>query len=287
MFSNIKKAIKKIFKSDDNYIRSKVIYNTEKKLMILVSFTEHHFYEIMEFCSSCTTNNIKTKLLQSSYEEKTKDTDGKDITIYYPKYYLLISASVQLYSNILENITQSNDVLLMIKKDIINNVSRENAENFSSKLFEYDILSLNDFKPVIEYNNVLYKDNTYCDDIKYILSQLPSVFTIVDIIDLIDIYIDDTIWNIKSMYLIDNNLRPTLIKFIKTLNEKLQLNVIENILTSPLFLINLDEDDLNGGMSDEDIDDIFKQEYDKYVGIIDDDIEYNELIDERMEDNEE
>ena len=74
----IKKFLKKIFsnklKDKEKYLYTKVIFNIESEFMILISFSDHYHNQMMEFLDVCSwTSGVITKLIQSSYDEKTDD----------------------------------------------------------------------------------------------------------------------------------------------------------------------------------------------------------------------
>lgn len=287
MLSGLKKLFKKQknVTSNDEYVKSKVIYNTSLKLMILVSFTEEYFYDAIEFCSACTNSGVKTKLAQSSYEEETTDKDGNKTIIYHPKYYLLVSSYPGHYGVIFGKIALSNNILKSIKDDLTNTISCTEID-ICSNVFNYYILDKDEFKKDdIKYDDLITHINTQCDNIPYIMNQLPSSFSLADMIDVFEVYLEDgRIRTLREAYKYD---QKAIIHFLRMLNNNLSTDTIQMLINSPVIAIDLDDDDINGYMSDEDIDTIFKQDYDKFVGITDEEIAYDELADEILTTEEE
>ena len=112
--------------SDDSFIRCNIIYNTSRKLIILVSFTKDMCYDVMEFCSTCTISNVRTAQLQSSYDEVIKIDDNNDKIITHYQNYLLISAHPSSYSNLYKNLSLSNKVLEQLKPELYKSLTKNN-----------------------------------------------------------------------------------------------------------------------------------------------------------------
>ena len=125
IFNKIFKPKPKKIESDNSYCYSKIIWNTNDNLIILISFTEDYFEQIIEIqdAMNCSWQNLVGKIVYSSYEEETdkKDEDGNNIVVIHKKYYLLIGGAPLAWQDLFMNISNlSNDIL---SKIIINKSS--------------------------------------------------------------------------------------------------------------------------------------------------------------------
>ena len=100
----LKNVLNKLFKSkknnkiasDDSYCYSKIVWNSEINLIILISFTEDYFEDIIDIQDALNySQNLNSKIVYSSYDEETdkKDEDGNNIWIIHKKYYMLIGGT--------------------------------------------------------------------------------------------------------------------------------------------------------------------------------------------------
>ena len=290
------KLLQKIFKkknnrklSDDSFIRSDVVYNTEKNLIILVAFTEDYTMSVLEFVSACTLCDIKTKLLQTSYDEVLDelDEDGNEIIISHLKNYLLIGGKPNNYYSIFDKISSlSNYLLVEISNDLYN------YTECCDKLINNNILNRSLYNSDIKYDE--YKtlsSNIFYDDAKTVLDKLPDGFNTLDIIDFVYVYIIDNNSRI-SFYMLPKTIssKDKLERFTKILNGIVEHPSVDIFLklSKPLYMQeDLSDEIISGSLSDQNLDELFLQKYETFRGIADEEVEYEELVDEILEDDEE
>lgn len=235
-------------------IKHTIIYHVEDRSLILFQFSKDYLSNAVEFCSGLTnTKNINCTMVDDSQVDES-DT----------MYYLLVSIIYdydKCINNLKDYINLSNKFLI-----ILSDISFENIDN-----------------------TIDIKDNDYIDnidDIKLIMDRLPYVFNIVDVMPYFyinNIY-DGEISSIKNMY---NTIQDLSVKNILELFLYNQLGLpiesCEKLLILSKFEIDVDE--LNTPNGDiKDVDDLFKQHIDKFIGN-EENLVYNELIDEIIEDD--
>lgn len=298
---NIKKKIFPVFKKNkESYLYTKVIYNSENNFIILVSFSQDYFLSVIELLNACAfINNINVKYMQSSYEKENKDGSIQ----YYIKHYLLIggddSAYIELYNKI---DTIDNSIIEHIKMDI--SMYRDISKYANSDIYlfnKYNLLNnsingiyalynnINTYhynepiKSTIDSLNLYYK----IDDIEKIKSSIPDCFTSQSLLRFIYIdlgYYRNNLYsclndafnkNIESMKKVIDAIRDSVLSlFILNPSDTVLKNYI-----GPQYLVN-DGDDIAGSIDDESLDEIFRQEYDRFNAINSDDIEYKDIDEE-------
>ena len=294
-FKNIKlpsvKNTSKI-KSDNSYCYSNIIWNTPTNLIILISFTEDYFSQIIEIQDSINTVvPIDSKFVYSSYEEETdrKDDDGNPIIIIHKKYYMLIGGEPDAFNVIYHNIHDlGNTVLGNITNEIINNCDYK----WFKGLIDDGILNGFNNEPV--YDAYKQIDGVLYDDPEIILKRLPNGFTGRDMLKFIHFtysngYNDFTnLYTLLGAEIVEMNneqfkssgyytLYATLFK--NPTVDKLKL-VLEPLYKQP------DDDSIPGDISDESLDIIFRENYERFSAVNDDNIIYED-IDEILDDAEE
>lgn len=271
---------------DSSYIHSKFIYYNNSKfsnnIMILLEFSQDYFYDIMEITS---TGALKTKLVNTSYDTVLDevDEDGYNKILSIQKYYLLIGGSYNDYINLYSTIeTMSNEALSLITLELYNNVFPDRFK----PLIDDGILDNNKFTDKTLLSDELsLVNNDYIfiyDDCEKILNNLPSAFTGENLLSFIHISIinkhdgNNTIYSGYDFLKIDT--------FADTLYENIYKGIIKNpsydklkILTTPLYKREPFDEILNGSIDDVEIDDLFKQEYDRFNGIKSDTINYVDI----------
>ena len=297
IFGKIFKPKTKKIQSDDCYCYSKIIWNEKENLIILISFTEDYFEQIIEIQDAINNSyrKLSSKIVYSSYEEETdkKDEDGNNIIITHKKQYMLLGGGTISWQELYMNISNlSNDILSKITAEIINNC---NPEDF--KLLIDDGI-LHGFTSQYNYDTSKIAQkfgyNHYCKytDPEVLLSRLPNVFTGRDLLNFIiisslgmertlkaDLY-SNVIYFTKDSHFKEYNLYPLYdILFKDPTVEKLKL-LLEPLYKQP------DDDSLPGDISDESLDEIFKEQYERFSAIADSSIEYED-IDEVIEGDEE
>jgi hypothetical protein len=302
---NIFKTKKEILESDDSYCYSKVIWNSPDNLIILLSFTKDYFEQIIEIQDAINYayRNLCSKIVYSSYDEEiTREENGKTINdiIAHKKYYMLIGGDSIEWYNLYCNIHDlGNEALSIITDEIVNNRSSEGFE----ELIKDGVLF--GFVEDINYDKNIIVDDYNYNDPKVILERLPSGFTGRDVIKFIKINTDDDycVLNIENednededalsyilrlTYLInrDNNefksypLYPLYSALFKDPTVKKLYSLFDPLYKQP------DDDAIPGDVSDETLDAIFKENYERFSAVADESM-YYEDIDEILEDDEE
>lgn len=301
------KFLKKLFKkknnkkySEDSFLRTDVIYNTERNIIILVSFTDDYISTVLEFVSSCTLSNIKTKLLQTSYDEVLDelDEDGNEKIISHLKNYLLIGGEPKNYYNIYNNISLSNELLHEVTMHLYN--CEQSTIEERNILIKNNILNKSLFNASIKYDE--YKSlsaGIFYDAAKTILNRLPDGFNTLDIIDFVNVFYYKKIileMNEKQNICVSYSFKeiPDVIvdldKYVKILDGIVEHPSVELLkkLSMPLYMQeDLSDEIISGSLSDQNLDELFLQKYETFRGIADEEVEYEELVDEILEDDEE
>ena len=280
--------------TNEGKLMTKVVYNTRKNLMILVSYTSKNFYDVVELLQAINSGSVDNMNVYLSHDaeekelskEELNDFDKKQVTIINSRYYLLISGSPEAYADIYNKIYNlSNPILEMISNDIYNHCS----STYFNSLIEYGILDKGRFKfqGVIPTNyDDLYhftvgtRSNTLLrsmevDDIREILKRIPSSFSAVDIAPSINIYDDTEGISFSIVELLNLVGKDNIFALVaKELREVIYSNIVKEpsietlaILKAPVFLRENLEDEINGTMSIDQMDEIFQQEYDRFTGV--------------------
>ncbi len=310
---------------DDGKLMTKIIYNTRTNLMVLVSYSHDYFYSMIEFIQAVNQiPHMKIYLSHSAKEkeyteDELKEFDKKKVDIIDNRYYALISGTPEDYCALYGKIyTLSNEILNMLTQDFYNNCS----STYFNEMINYGILDFGKFKyqNIVPHNydkHISFKLNDsprgemfYADNIELILSRLPETFSAIDICPCIYIYLSgqdkndlEFLCNIPKLISkaseVYNGAQQTRETQYYEAIAKTTKNIIFkhivpepsievlSIVNAPLFLRENIEDEINGNMSIEDMDEIFQQEYDRFNNITaDNNIEYED-IDEQIGENEE
>ena len=280
--------------SDDSYCYSNIIWNSEKRLIILLSFTEDYFEQVIEIQDAINnTDDLHSKIVFSSYDEETdkKDEDGDTIVIIHKKHYMLIGGHIIGWKRLYQNIHNlSNNVLSAITNEITNNCSPYHFE----ALIEDGVL--NEFKRNEEskYDELkITKNNNKYIDPEVLISRLPKAFTGRDILRFVEIdshgvliKYPDALTNINHIC----NMPESLFKTHELY--PLYAAVVKNptpsklgMLLKPLYM-QTDDDTIPGDVSDESLDEIFREHHERFSAVADDNVQYED-IDEVLEDDEE
>ena len=293
-----KKFLNKIIKSkntpnkiesDDSYCYSKLIWNNHNNLIILISFTEDYFEQIIDIQDAINNvSGLYSKIVYSSYDEKTdkQDEDGNDIWIIHKKHYILIGGSPSAWEELYMNIHDlGNEALSKITDEIIHNCDPAYFETLINDGILYGFSEEHTgYVPVETEYGTLYTNPTV------LINNLPNGFTGRDLLKFIKIFMSNVEFNaydfLTSIIAMSNdefkkcelyNLYNTLIKDPTV--EKLKM------LTEPLYK-QPDDDSIPGDVTDEALDIIFRENYERFSAIVDDNIKYED-IDEEIEDDEE
>jgi len=291
IFNKMKDLRKKDIIEDDIKLYTSVVYNSEKKLIILIEYSSQFNYDIIEFIIACNNSGIKIKSMSKEYEETQESQDDNDfvnkpIKIHHQRFYILISGNDKNYSDLLSNISfLSNPILLAIIKDIYNN---RNPNRYEIHL-NNNAMNVNEFKYLnktnIPYDNIIEfmvdssKHKYSIDDYSFILNNIPIGFNKYDILELVDVYLYNNInCNIITFFA---NRNDDTINAVNTLGNILGFDYksIAKLHTTPKYLLDIDE---VGDMELNDLDDMFKQSYDRFNAYNSESIEYKD-IDEVVE----
>ena len=283
-------------KSDDSYCYSTIVWNTKDNLIILLSFSEDYFGQIIELqdAMNYTWQGLRSKIVYSSYDEETNKVDDKGykIWIIHNKYYLLIGGSPLAWEELYMNIHNlGNEALARITSEITNNCCSTDFNHLIDDGilygFKYDCVEAKyDNNAILDTNETkIYYTNPVT-----LMNRLPNGFTARDILKFI---------NIKHGNLEYNGLKPII--DIKNASENTFKNSLAYNMYKPLFkdisvkkLSMLleplykqpDDDSIPGDVDDESLDSIFREHYERFSATSDDSIHYED-IDEELEDDEE
>jgi hypothetical protein len=312
MIMSIKNILNKIFKSknlnlpsedyskikmvsNDSYCYSKIIWNSDDNLIILISFTEDHFEEIIDIQDAInySQTNLFSKIVYSSYDEETdqKDENGNSLWIIHKKYYMLIGGWPSAWQTIYMNINNlGNNVLFSITNEIVNNCY---AKDFDI-LIEDGILS--NFKYTKEKPDYDIPKEVEDGSFKYtnpevVLSRLPNGFTGRDILKFIMIHTTHNkftnAYN-ELVYITEMNndyfIKSNYYNIYSSLFKNPTVNKLKIVL-DPLYK-QPDDDNIAGDVDDESLDTIFREHYERFSAIADDSIHYED-IDEKLSEYEE
>lgn len=290
---NFSKKQKKV-ESDDIYCYSNIIWNEPSNLIILISYSKEYFEQIIDIQDAInySWHNLCSKIVYSSYDETTDklDEDGNPIIIIHKKYYMLIGGKPLEWQKLYMDIHDlGNEVLAKITDEIVNNCDPE----YFKTLIDDSIL--NGFSGSIHYDTPLKTNNGLIfTDPKVLLSRLPSGFTGRDLLKFIKFCgVGNIVTNSGNAY--------TGILEIKRMSNDLfkSLDVYEvystlfkdptveklSLLLEPLYK-QPDDDSIPGDVSDESLDEIFREHYERFSAVSDDSIEYEDIDEELSEDEE-
>ena len=257
-------------------LRTTEIYKTNKSMYLLIQYNESYFDDVLEFITACGKCGILV-VNQHVYED-IEDDDRDTLKANTPsrrineRYYTLINGTYTAFAKLYENINVANSILQSITKDICNSC----CSTYFNKLIEDGILK--GFK----HNDILpkYDDSVTCemdgktviyDDVDKILKRLSSSFTALDIYDMITIEYKDTIFKLSHIIseYVNNNIYVELISILKQ-NTNLLSYYSEDpskdtlkYLTYPMY--NRDVNSINGDKSIAEMDEIFQQDYDRFI----------------------
>ena len=276
--------------NEDSYVHTEVIYNTGSNFIVFISFSEDKLADMVEFLEACKQSvDLKIAYDHLEYEEHTDKTDenGDIITVIHKKYYLLIGGKPVDYIAIYHNSANlANDILLAISKEIANcRDSMEFETLIKDGIFNGFTFKYQGVMP--EYDEYVRVSKCHYDNVSFILERLPHCFTGSDLVKFVNCY--DSDFNSTSAYdmlakayLRNNDRYKDLIETVfSKMFEELFGDPSEEIymnLLGPRYLI-VDSNGLPGDKKPEELDEIFREEYEKFNAIMDLSIDY-ENIDE-------
>ena len=314
VFSFLKDRINKKTQTDiqeDNVTKSTVIYNTGDNVIILVSFSTKDIDDVAEFVEACYNANLHTITERDSNLCYKEDTEVKElVAITHVRHYIIIGGSPRSYGELYKYVSLSNTILECITEDIYNNCS----STYFKKSIEDGVLDINKFvynKIIPKYDEYVYsKDKSvYCDDITYILSKIPKCYTTINLTKIVNIYIKSKdingvyIYTIRNFIKVYNAYKKNGIKNIdyNETYEKIKHQLFHKIMAPkndclddytfinlPIYMIEDYDPEYVGDKSIEEMDEIFQQQYDRFVTPTIDNVPmYDESVDDIIGDTEE
>ncbi len=305
---------KKEVTSNEDFLRTLVVYNSKRKLVILISFTKNYFADIMEFSNACNLSGVDNFYRQSAYDEEVKEPEEKYVEytftplLTHRRYYLLISGSSENYISLINKIDLDNIVLKAVLLEIYSHRPGVEFKSLTDSLVIDNDFASNVSATFDDSCKVSYEDENHnvnyveYDDIAKIKSNIPECFTKYDLTFLIQYYQFDKAINHELRFTIREMIH-ILQEYIKKhpdsksaieeilfnsftnsnfFNGKITQTRIFNLL-NPLYM-QTDDDMMAGDVSDESLDQIFREQYDRFNAV------YNPLtvytsIDEKIDDN--
>jgi hypothetical protein len=292
---------------EESFIKSDVIYNSYDTCYILISFSKDKLNDAVEFMSDINkipdASSIHALYRHSSYEEETELKDDKGYSIYnvYERYYILISGTDIGFAKLIKySDNLANEIIESIMNDISNNrLPHEYKELIEDNIFMHKfVYNANEKNIKFEERSDLIcigGNDIFYDNIKAIKSKLPKCFTMQSIISVVMARLegmDSTIKGVLKAYynLINENtcdIHDFKMSFAFLLdviipswnnNDDILMSKIGTMI-GPQYMV--PDDDTDDGVSDAEIDEIFKEKYERFVGLIDDTVEYED-IDEQL-----
>lgn len=286
---------KKLFKNkkdimDENFCYSDIIWYSKDNLIILLSFTKEYFRDIIELQEAISYTDLKEKIIFSSYDEELED----ETILSHERNYMLISGNTDEWAKLFTKIDISNKCLSILSKEISNNCYFESFD----KLIEDSIIKkfkYNNSDNTPQYNNnmrskSLNGNTVLFNDPKYILDKLPVSITGKDLFHIIKVSPYKDYWcspyTILETYGAESVFKnESLIEVFNLLMNKPSLENLKLII-QPLYF-QPDDDTFPGSIDDDALDDIFKENYEKFSALIDDNNEYEDIDEILSEDEEE
>lgn len=288
-----KKKTKKKY-SDDEYIRSQLIhtdYLTDEKYpkyYILFTFSNSYCQSVID-----VVNYLESKVIyipsSDDIDTGEVDEDGYEIINSTPKNYLLIKVSHIDVSNLMLNIDIANPFVSEIIQQMYDHGDKSNFTDFihdgimNESLFINENVSKN--KNMITYDRVTY------NDIEVILKLLPSEFTGMDLAEIFDFKLINNTYpttslligyiSVKFPYLTDDEIAHI---YKGVLKNPTKDNLQKLLL--PKYKRSIDEDELiHGDLSSNDVDEIFKEQYDRFSAVKNDNTTYMDIDEALSEDD--
>lgn len=286
--------------SDDSYCYANMVWNSENYIIILLSFTENYFNEIIDLQdaihNSEFSNDIASKIVYSSYDEETdkQDGDGKNIWIIHKKNYMLIGGTPEQWEHIYMSINDlGNNVLAMITYEITKNCYAKSFKN----LIDDDIIghfTYNNHKP--EYDEMIDVEGAgaklVCVDPEIIMSRLPNGFTGKDILKFIDVLSVGDLAHTNAYYCLKSDVKLSNDVFAKSPFYPIYFELFKHPKSKKLKMIfeplykQPDDDGIAGDIDDESLDAIFRERYEKFSALADESIHYEDIDEQLAEDEE-
>lgn len=282
--------------SNDTYCYSNIIWNSAENLIILLSFSEDFFSEIIDLQDAIINSDkgLISKIVYSSYDEETdqKDADGNSLWIIHKKYYMLIGGHPTSWQNIFTNINDlSKNILFKISDEIENNCRAIHFETVINDGiltgFKYDTE-----KPPYDKLKVTDSKKSSYTDPEVLLSRLPNGFTGRDLLKFIKVYGEysndsDAFSELYYIYGMDDNMFKNTYEMYPLYASLFKNPTVSRLkmLLDPLYK-QPDDDDIAGNIDDESLDAIFREHYERFSAVADSSIHYEDIDEQLAEDEE-
>lgn len=276
---------------DDSKLYTEVIYNTLNNFIILISYSNDYFYQMIEFLDACNTAGLKFITMQSSFdsdiEQEESENEEKEFAIrpekiQHQRQYVILSGAIYNYSGIYHCIDAlSNDILLAVQDDLYNNCS---SSYFATQIKD-GVLDINKFEykkiapqydKQIRVNSKQFDKTFVFNDAAKILSKIPSGFMEKDILQIIRCCTDDDLtYNGSLLKLLQDQWNANrcnaqfmseFSKMYSSITGELNETKIKRLLFTPKYLLQ-DDDMFIGDVDDERLDELFRQKYDRFTGL--------------------
>lgn len=263
------------------------VYNTENNLIILIQYGINNAMDMIEFESGLYKSGLIAVFNQQSEEAAPeKEFSIRPVRVFDYRYYALVGGQPEKWADIYNYISISNPILENLTQIFYNKC----CSVVFNKLIEYGVMDESEFKyrrikpdcydALLSTTNMMNsRQMLLFDNPKTIMDRLPKCFNSKDIIDLIHIYSKGEPWEgLSAKDVISRAVQsktPEDSILYKILADPLygyfmknpDLQILSTILY-PIFLVDTDNGDddfaTSGVMSFEDLDELFRKDYDRY-----------------------
>jgi len=306
IFKNIAGKLKKLSREDriasldyEAELYAIPIYNSRYNLVSLIKFSDRYIFDAYQLVSACTNirkltvktidkTNTASDIRGSVEDAERKDISRKSVEAFEPEdvpeqiHYIVLAGSGDDYAYIFDYIENASNPILEILMENVIYKCRPSKE--FDKHINYGIINESSFdhiKVLPKYDEELeYRDFKYITDTKSFVHMLPNMSK-QDLLDITHCFTPEHACGMQSLH--DALLDPAFIIYAEDIcqhsipgMENADYKMVEHILESPVYMIE-DDDYLIGNASDEYIDDIFKQQYNKFTGLVDEVEEYKSI----------
>ena len=302
MFEKFKRLISKKIINDKAELNALVVYNTDSNFIVLIQYGQDHFYDAIEFVNCANNASLKIIASQSAQEEPQLLEDHsisiRPMRIYNRRSYLLVSGTTHNWCGLYDYIDRTNPMMEKVTDLIYQNCTSTDFDI----LIKYGVLDEDKFRfrriksqaydTLESVFNPVRKASIRFDNISKIMSKLPDCFSSRDLLSIIHIYKEDSDQYSTAYDLLLDVARKDSesVVLYKILSDPLYGHFMKNhnlqALTTLLYPIYLredltDDDFIIGDVSFEDLDELFKRQYDKYsMPTIDNTEYYDKDVDE-------
>ena len=275
---------------DEEYIKSTLVHvdyltsESEDPIMyILFTFSNSYCPSAIDIINNMILERSIYIQTSDDIETEELDEDGNQIINSIPKNYLLMPLQISHIESLINNIDIANPFLNKIINEAYDNINSSYFKNIDiyNTILNKNLFmnrNINTKENMLEYNNIIYTD------IQELLKKLPSEFSGIDLCYILYMNIRGAIFKLDEIY----KIYLTEDEIIHVYNGALKNPSRENInkLNEPLYKRNIDEDELiHGDLSSHDIDQIFKEQYNRFSAIANDNTSYMDIDEVVFEDD--